>query len=90
MSLPRLSTTPPMPSRGLAARALALVALLTPPTSALAQNAAPADSVPAILAPRTLIPPEAATAGVKRFSFIAYGERAVGTTAWSSRPSINS
>jgi hypothetical protein len=74
MSLPRLSTTPPAPSRGLAARALALVALLTPPTSALAQNAAPADSVPAILAPRTLIPPEAATAGVKRFSFIAYGD----------------
>jgi hypothetical protein len=74
MSLPKLSTTPPVPSRGLAARALALVALLTPPTSALAQSAAPADSVPAILAPRMPIPPEAATAGVKRFSFIAYGD----------------
>jgi len=74
MSLPKLSTAPLVPSRGLAARALALVALLTPPTSALAQSAAPADSVPAILAPRMLIPPEAATAGVKRFSFIAYGD----------------
>jgi len=63
-----------VPSRGLAARALALVALFTPPTSALAQSAAPADSVPAILAPRMMIPPEAATAAVKRFSFIAYGD----------------
>ena len=30
--------------------------------------------VPAILPPRTPIPPEAATADVKRFSFVVYGD----------------
>jgi len=55
-------------------RALLLVALIAPLASTSAQSAAPTDSVPAILAPRLAIPPEAATAGVKRFSFIAYGD----------------
>jgi hypothetical protein len=50
---------------------LVLVALAS---RANAQVAAATDSVPAILAPRTPIPPEAATAGVRRFSFIAYGD----------------
>jgi hypothetical protein len=55
-------------------RALVLVALIAPLAPTLAQSATSADSVPAILAPRLAIPPEAATAGVKRFSFIAYGD----------------
>jgi hypothetical protein len=55
-------------------RTLILAALIAPLSPALAQTAAPNDSVPAILAPRNPIPPEAATAGVKRFSFIAYGD----------------
>jgi len=55
-------------------RALVLVALMVPLAPTSAQSATSADSVPAILAPRVAIPPEAATAGVKRFSFIAYGD----------------
>jgi len=55
-------------------RALALVALMVPLAPTSAQSATSADSVPAILAPRVAIPPEAATVGVKRFSFIAYGD----------------
>src|SRR2546423_786834 len=34
----------------------------------------PSDSVRAIAAPRTPLPPEGASAGVTRFSFIAYGD----------------
>jgi len=55
-------------------RALVLVALMVPLAPTSAQSATSADSVPAIRAPRQGIPPEAATAGVKRFSFIAYGD----------------
>ena len=55
-------------------RALVLVALMVPLAPTSAQSATSPDSVPAILAPRLAIPPEAATAGVKRFSFIAYGD----------------
>jgi hypothetical protein len=55
-------------------RALILFALIAPLSPALAQTTAPTDSVPAILAPRMPIPPEAATAGVKRFSFVGYGD----------------
>ncbi|HEX7981518.1 MAG TPA: metallophosphoesterase [Gemmatimonadaceae bacterium] len=69
-----LPTNSPVPSRGFSARAVLLVALLAPVSAVVAQIAAPNDSVPAILAPRGPIPPEAATAGVKRFSFIAYGD----------------
>src|SRR5215510_13155231 len=54
--------------------ALPLAAVLAVSSRADAQAAAPPDSVPAILAPRRPIPPEAATAGIKRFSFIAYGD----------------
>ncbi|MBW8770262.1 MAG: metallophosphoesterase [Gemmatimonadetes bacterium] len=50
---------------------LAPVALASP---ARAQTATATDTVPPILAPRTPIPPEGATAGVRRFSFIAYGD----------------
>ena len=53
--------------------AVAVVALIAPLAPARAQTVAP-DSVPAILAPRRPIPPEAATAGIRRFSFIAYGD----------------
>ena len=60
--------------RKLGMRALVLVALMMPLAPTLAQSATSADSVPAIRAPRQGIPPEAATAGVKRFSFIAYGD----------------
>src|SRR6478672_1758876 len=60
--------------RKLGMRALVLVALMMPLAPTLAQSAPSADSVPAIRAPRQGIPPEAATAGVKRFSFIAYGD----------------
>src|SRR6478672_3300114 len=70
----RLPTNSPVPSRGSGARALLLVALLAPPSASVAQTAVPNDSVPAILAPRKSLPPEAATAGVKRFSFVAYGD----------------
>jgi hypothetical protein len=52
---------------------VALLLLASAP-SARAQGAGPADSVPAIRAPRNPLPAEAATAGVKRFSFIAYGD----------------
>src|SRR5690348_6202390 len=74
MSPRRPSILPPVPTRRLGACALALVALLTPLSAAAAQTAAAADVVPAILPPRMPIPPEAATAGVRRFSFIAYGD----------------
>jgi len=74
MSSRRPSTTLPVPTRRLGTRALALVALFSPLGPAVAQRATPPDTVPAILAPRVPIPPEAATAGVKRFSFIAYGD----------------
>ena len=58
----------------LAGGALTLVALLAAMSTVRAQSAAATDTVPAILAPRRPIPPEAATAGVRRFSFIAYGD----------------
>jgi hypothetical protein len=72
MSPRRPSILPPAPTRRLGACALALVALLAPLTPAAAQ--AVADTVPAILPPRMPIPPEAATAAVRRFSFIVYGD----------------
>ena len=74
MSPRRPSILPPVPTRRLGARALALLVFLSPLTPAAAQTAAAADVVPAILPPRVPIPPEAATAGVRRFSFIAYGD----------------
>jgi hypothetical protein len=46
-------------------------AQVTPPAAA---PAAPADTVRAILPPRQPLPAEAASAGVTRFSFIAYGD----------------
>jgi len=55
-------------------RALILLALIFPLSLGSAQSATSTDSVPAILAPRLPIPPEAATAHVKKFSFIAYGD----------------
>src|SRR6185369_16244926 len=74
MSPRRPSILPPVPTRRLGARALALLVFLSPLTPAAAQTAAAADVVPAILPPRVPIPPEAATGGVRRFSFIAYGD----------------
>ncbi|HEX7980407.1 MAG TPA: hypothetical protein VF461_17520, partial [Gemmatimonadaceae bacterium] len=59
-----LPTNSPVPSRGCSARAFLLVALLAPLPAAVAQTVAPNDSVPAILAPRKPLPPEAATEGV--------------------------
>jgi hypothetical protein len=55
-------------------RALILLALIAPLSSAPAQVVAGAETVPAIRAPRSPIPPEGATAGIRRFSFIAYGD----------------
>lgn len=55
---------------------VALAALLAAPAHAQVTPAAaaPADTVRAILRPRVPLPTEAATAGVNRFSFIAYGD----------------
>lgn len=72
-----------MTNRPLSALAVALpvilAALLTAPAlaqvkPATAPAAAPADTVRAILRPRVPLPAEEATAGVNRFSFIAYGD----------------
>lgn len=63
-----------------AATPVALAALLAAPThaqvspAAAAPAAAPIDTVRAILRPRVPLPAEAATTGVRRFSFIAYGD----------------
>ena len=43
-------------------------------TVARAQSPAPSDSIVPSLPPRTPLPPESATDGVTRFSFIAYGD----------------
>lgn len=69
-----------MTHRPLSALALAmpvaLATLLAAPAHAQVTPAAaaPADTVRAILRPRVPLPAEAATAGVNRFSFIAYGD----------------
>jgi hypothetical protein len=60
-------------SRRLFACASVAAALAVSAPSAAGQAASP-DSVHPILAPRRPIPPEAATAGMRRFSFIAYGD----------------
>jgi Calcineurin-like phosphoesterase len=58
----------------------AIVAAALAPGLARAQSAVPRELVPArvvaapLVPPRTPLPPEAATAGVSRFSFIAYGD----------------
>ena len=49
-------------------------ALLAGVPSLIAAQAAPADTVVYIMPPRTPLPPEAASAGVSRFSFIVYGD----------------
>jgi len=49
-------------------------AQVTPPAAAAAVPAAPTDTVRAITPPRQPIPPEAASAGVSKFSFIVYGD----------------
>jgi hypothetical protein len=52
--------------------ALAVVTLSA--SAGYAQVATPADSIVPSLPPRTPLPPEAATAGITKFSFIAYGD----------------
>ncbi|MBY0491416.1 MAG: metallophosphoesterase [Gemmatimonadaceae bacterium] len=52
---------------------VAIAAILLP-CSATAQGVAPRDSVIAIAKPTRPLPPEAQSAGVTRFSFIAYGD----------------
>lgn len=60
-------------SRG--AHRLACIVVTLVPAAVLPQAPAPArGTVDAIAAPRTPLPGEAASAGVKRFSFIAYGD----------------
>ena len=55
--------------------ALATFAIISARASAArAQTAAPADSIVSSLPPRAPLPSESATAGVTRFSFIAYGD----------------
>jgi hypothetical protein len=51
-----------------------LVAAAFTPSSARAQAVAPVDSIVALLPPQTPLPAEAATAGLTKFSFIAYGD----------------
>lgn len=55
-------------------RLMIVVALSAAPTRAQTPARAPGDSVIAIRPPRNPIPPEAQSAGVTRFSFIAYGD----------------
>jgi len=54
--------------------ALAAVAVAVLPGFAAAQAAAPTDSIVPSLPPRTPLPSEAATANIRKFSFIAYGD----------------
>jgi len=67
------SASPGHAASGLGALLLAVVVISTP--SALHAQTAPAPQVVvALVPPRTPLPSEAATASVKRFSFIAYGD----------------
>jgi hypothetical protein len=52
----------------------ALAVLTCLPGAARAQTAAKTDSIIPTLPPRAPLPPEAATAGIRKFSFISYGD----------------
>ncbi|HTE45336.1 MAG TPA: metallophosphoesterase [Gemmatimonadaceae bacterium] len=52
----------------------ALAVLMMSVSASRAQVAVRADSIVATLPPRTPLPPEAATAGITKFSFITYGD----------------
>lgn len=57
-----------------AAAAIIIAAALAPSVARAQSAAAPREVVAPLVPPRAPLPPEAATAGVTRFSFIAYGD----------------